>query len=100
MAYTGTDPQLWKLKIIELVMTINDAELLEEIERDARQLAENAARKPSVWDAVKPIRKGLTLEQVIQEQGTKPIDRETFFALAEEVGLDGAVEELLAELTA
>lgn len=92
--------QTRKLNIIELVMNIDDDSLLAALEQEVLELVRSSRKKPNIWDAVKPIRKNVTLDQMIEEQNTKPIDAETFFALAEKVGLDDPIEELLSDLTA
>ncbi|MEM9888581.1 MAG: hypothetical protein AAF849_21980 [Bacteroidota bacterium] len=56
-------------------------------------------RKEKFWEAVKPIRKGVTLEQIMREQNYKPIDREEFFRKAEELNIEEPLEDLLAMLT-
>lgn len=94
------DAQARKLNIIELVMGINDDRLLAAIEREALQLVERTSKMPNVWDAVRPVRKNISLDQMIREQGTKPIDTDTFFSLASEIGLDDPIDDLLADLTA
>ena len=99
MVNTQASTQIKKLNIIELAMSIDDDILLAAIEEDILRRIQNAEKKPSVWDAVKPIRKNVSLEQMIEEQGTKSIGRDEFFALAEEVGLDDPIDELLADLT-
>ncbi len=92
--------QIRKLNIIELVMGINDDGLLAAIEQEALQLIQQTIKKPNVWDAVKPIRKNVSLAQMIEEQQTKPISADTFFSLAREVELNDPIEELLADLNA
>ena len=91
--------QIRKLNIIELILGIDDDILLAALEREALGLIESANKKPNVLDAVRPIRKNVTLEQMIAEQNTQPIDADTFFSLASKVGLDDPIDELLADLT-
>jgi hypothetical protein len=87
------------MSIIELIMGINDDALLAAIERDALHLVETAKKLPDVWRAVKPIRKNVSLEQMVIEQHTRPIEREAFFALAQNIGMDEPIDELLSSLT-
>ena len=80
--------QTRKLNIIELVMKIDDERLLATLEKEVLGIFESASKKPNVWEAVRPIRKNVTLDQMIKEQETEPLDADTFFSLAEKVGLD------------
>lgn len=91
--------QALKLNIIELVMNIEDDHLLAAIEQEARSIL-NRTEKPNVLDAIKPIRKHVSLEQIVQEQNKKMLDAATFFSLAEKVKLDEPIDDLLADLTA
>ncbi|MEM1326268.1 MAG: hypothetical protein AAGI23_09960 [Bacteroidota bacterium] len=52
-----------------------------------------------VWEAVKPTRKGVTIDQMIKEQNYKPIVAEEFFKEAAELNIEEPIEDLLAMLT-
>lgn len=100
MVNTQMNVQSRKLNIIGLVMSIHDDSLLAGIERDALRHIDSAEKKPNIWDAVKPVRKQVSLAQMIEEQHSTPIDKDVFFALAQQVELTDPIDELLATLTA
>lgn len=50
------------------------------------------------WTAVKPIRKTVTLEELISEQNYQPISKEEFFQKTNELEFEESLEELLAML--
>ena len=92
--------QLKRMSLIELIMEVSDEELLDAIREEALQLIQRAEKKPDPFDAVKPIRENVSLEQLMEEQNYKPIDYNTFRSLAEKVELDDPIDDLLADLTA
>lgn len=47
---------------------------------------------------IKPTRKGVTVEQLIEEQNYTPIKREEFFAKAKALDIQEPLEDLLAQL--
>lgn len=54
-------------------------------------------RKIDLW-AVRPIRKSVTLEELIAEQNYQPIKKEEFFRKTSELEIEESLEELLAML--
>lgn len=50
-------------------------------------------------DAIRPLRKDLTLDQLLTEQNFKGFDRRELDSLIEEINIQEPVEELLALLT-
>jgi len=54
--------------------------------------------KLNVFDAVKPIRSNVSLEQIMAEQNYKPISYKEFRKLADKLELEEPIEELLALL--
>ena len=92
--------QLKRMGLIELIMEVSDDDLLDAIKQDVLQLIQKAEKKPNPFDAVKPIRENVSLEQLMEEQNYKPIDYATFRNLAKKVELDDPIDELLAGLTA
>ncbi|MEM9846872.1 MAG: hypothetical protein AAF847_03215 [Bacteroidota bacterium] len=61
--------------------------------------ADDFEEKAQFWKAVKPIRKNVSLEQILEEQNYKPIDREEFFNAADDLNIEEPLDELLAMLT-
>jgi hypothetical protein len=88
-----------KFGLIELIMNIDDNDLLERIEQELIKIHKEAQPLPNVEDAVRPIRKNVTLEQIDQEQNYTPFDYKEFRNLADELELEEPIEELLEMLT-
>lgn len=87
-----------KLNIIRVVMSIDNIEALKRIEKQAINIKEET-EKPHVFDAVKPIRENVTLEQIVAEQNYKPISYQAFRKKADRIEWDDSLEELLEMLT-
>lgn len=89
-----------KYKLIQMIMSVEDEEVLSSIEDTLTKGQEQPPKQtPSFWDAAKPIRKSVPFEQLLAEQGYKPMTYEEFRAKADEVGMQEPIEELLALLT-
>ena len=88
-----------KLDIIKVVMDIQNEEALSKFEGEATKLKNNQNGKPSIQDAIKPIRKNISLEQLKKEQNYQPISYEAFRQLADKIEIEEPIEELLAMLT-
>ena len=57
------------------------------------------SKTPNIFDAIKPIRSNISLEQIKKEQNYKPISYKEFRKIADELALEEPIEELLALLT-
>lgn len=55
-------------------------------------------RTEKVWEAVKPMRKHVTIEEMIEEQNYKPISREEFYEKIADLNIEEPLEDLLAML--
>lgn len=51
-----------------------------------------------LWEAIRPIRKSVTLEELIEEQGYRPITKDEFFSKTSELEFEESLEELLSML--
>lgn len=91
-----------KFSLIELIMSVEDGSVLDAIEREINRINEkNLAQRsafPDLAEAVRPIRSNVTLEDIDQEQDYTPFDYQEFRKLADEVGLEEPIEELLEVL--
>jgi len=56
-------------------------------------------RKQQFIQDIRPTRKGVTIEQLIEEQNYTPIKREDFFAKTKALDIQEPLEVLLAQLT-
>ena len=88
-----------KLNIIQIIMGIDNDAALEAIEMEALKISAQIMKMPNVFDAVKPLRSNVSLEEIMQEQNYHPISYEEFRAIADELEMEEPIEELLALLT-
>lgn len=84
-----------RLKLIKQIMEIADEEVLLKIENQIDALQSSQSLRNQI---LKPTRDNITLEELKKEQNYQPIKREEFFALAESIGIEESIEDLLAEL--
>ena len=81
---------------IEIAKT-NDAAILQII----KEMLQKVSSENDLFNRiVKPIRKTITVEDMIREQNYKGFDREGFDKLVKELDIQDPIEELLNELTA
>lgn len=75
-------------------MKLDNEEVLSKLEEEVE-----AIQKEEVfWTAIKPLRKTITLEQMIKEQNYKPIEKDEFFKMVDELEIEESIEELLSML--
>lgn len=83
-----------KYKLIQEIMKLDNEEVLSKLEEEVE-----AIQKEEVfWTAIKPLRKTITLEQMIKEQNYKPIEKDEFFKMVDELEIEESIEELLSML--
>ena len=87
-----------KLNIIKVIMSIDNDDALRKIENQAIKI-KSQIKKPNVFDAVKPIRENITIDQIVKEQNYKPITYQEFRKKADEIEWEESLEELLEMLT-
>lgn len=88
-----------KFSLIELIMSVEDTEVLEAIEREINRINEEGQNpSPDINKAVRPIRSNVTLSDIDKEQDYTAFDYQEFRVLADEVGLEEPIEELLEAL--
>ena len=88
-----------KLDVIRLVMEVQNEEVLSKFEDEVLKIKDNHTLKPNIVDAIKPVRKNVTLEQLKQEQNYQPVSYQEFRQLADKIEIEEPIEELLAMLT-
>lgn len=92
-----------KLRLIELIMSINDNNALVELERKVHEVSDTSAElieeTPDINLAIKGIRSNVSLEDIDREQNYRPVSYEEFRKDADKLALDEPIEELLAMLT-
>ena len=83
-----------KYKLIQEIMKLDNEEALSKLEEEV----ESIQQEEVFWTAIKPLRKTLTLEQMIKEQNYKPIEKDEFFKMVNELEIEESIEELLSML--
>ena len=89
-----------KIKLIQLIMSIDDDDALAVLEAKANEFSDLAVHSsPELDKAVKPIRSHITLEEIDKEQGYKPVSYNKFRSDADKLQIEGPIEGLLSDLT-
>ena len=83
-----------KYKLIQEIMKLDNEEALSKLEEEVEAIQQEEV----FWTAIKPLRKTLTLEQMIKEQNYKPIEKDEFFKMVDELEIEESIEELLSML--
>lgn len=84
-----------KYHLIQQIMELDDEEAISRIEHQIETINQDS----ELWSSIiKPIRKSVTIDQMIEEQGYKPIEKEAFFEKVDELEIEESLEDLLAML--
>ncbi len=83
-----------KYQLIQEILKLNDEYTISRIENELHNIKDNE----DFWKAVQPIKKDITLEQMIKEQNYKPLERTAFFEEVDALNIEEPIEELLAML--
>lgn len=83
-----------KYKLIQKIIKLKSEDDLTKLERQFETL--QGGEEVRFLEAIKPIRKSVTLEELITEQGYQPITKEAFFKKTSELEFDESLEELLS----
>lgn len=84
-----------KLRLIQEIMNLNDESALAKLEQEIEAIN----KQDKFWEAIKPIRQSVTLEQMIAEQGYQPIEKEAFYEKVSKIDIEEPLEELLSMLS-
>ncbi len=84
-----------KLRLIQEIMNLNDESALAKLEQEVAAIN----KQDKFWEAIKPIRPSVTLEQMIAEQGYHPIEKEAFYEKVSKIDIEEPLEELLSLLS-
>ena len=86
-----------KLRLIQRIAALDNEQALSDIEA---QLDAKVDNTNDVFDGIiKPTRKQLTVEDLIEEQNYQPITKEQFYEKVEKLNIEEPLEDLLATLT-
>lgn len=81
-----------KYEIMAKIVNIQNEAVLQQV----RKILEGVSKENDLlYRAVKPIREGITVEDLIREQNYKGFDRSAFDKLVEEIDVQDPIEELL-----
>ena len=87
-----------KYRIIQELIKTEDEKLITDLENRLAQDQESDSLE-QLWDKViKPMRKTISVDELASEQDYKPLEREYFFSLTEELAIEEDIDELLAQL--
>lgn len=80
-------------------MAIEDKQTLDKVEYAINKAADQDFKKQKELEsAICSIRTQVTLADIDQEQPYKPLDYTTFKQLADQIGIEGDIDELLADI--
>ena len=85
-----------KYRLIQKIIRLDREEDLSKLEDQVESMQHKADTR--FMEAVKLIRKSVTLEELIAEQNYRPIRKEDFFAKTSGLEFEESLEELLAML--
>jgi hypothetical protein len=85
-----------RMRIIHLILTTEDMEELQRIERQINPIIDD---RPDVWNAVTTIRPFISLDEMVAQQNYQPITYQEFRQLADAIEIEEPIEELLGMLT-
>jgi hypothetical protein len=83
-----------KYKLIQEIMKLDSEEALAKLEEEVEAIQQEEV----FWVAIRPLRKTITVEQMIKEQNYQPIERDEFFKMVDELEIEESIEELLSML--
>ena len=80
-----------KLQLIQIIAQIDNEQLISSIEAHIQN--------DQFHSIIKPMKKKLTIEDMIKEQNYSPINREQFYDKVSKLNIEEPLHELLAMLT-
>ena len=84
-----------KYKLIQQIIQLEDEQAISRIEKEVEQALSIDEKLNLI---IKPIRKSLTIDQMVEKQEYKPIKADEFFNIANEIEWEESLEELLEML--
>ena len=87
--------EIKKYKIIQLIMSVADEQLIDQINSEVRQLIDTPTEETSTIKYNTGIREELDLEKIKKEQNYQGIDAKKMYRLIEEADIQEPIEELL-----
>lgn len=87
-----------KNKIVELIMQLKTEAFLTEIEKQVLSFSQKESQKESFWQAVRPIRKQVSFEQLLTEQNYQTPTFAIFSQSTQKLEMEESIETLLTML--
>jgi len=86
--------------ILEILIKMDDIKTLEFIRNELKEIYEESAKQekkhtPFFMEGVKPIREGISLDQIKSEQDYEPVTYEAFRKIAGRIKWEEPLDELL-----
>jgi hypothetical protein len=96
----GTNLEALKQNLNFRISRIDKEESLREIEKTVEIVEHYPTKKQSemLKKLAKPMRKKMTIDELIKEQNWKPIDRAEFDRLVKELDIQEPLEDLIADI--
>ena len=86
-----------KLQLIQKIMSLQNEHSISKMERELVSIVE-LEKNIKIQSVVKPIRKKITIEEMIKEQDYKPIKKQDFYDKVARLNIEESLEELLSML--
>lgn len=84
-----------KLNLIQEIINLKNEKILNSLEEKISELK----KMDNLWEIVKPIKKAISIEEIIEEQNYKPISKKEFDKKAAALNIEEPLEELLEMLS-
>ncbi len=88
-----------QLKLVQDIMGLVDEQSLIKLEQQIELLKKTEGKKDKFWAAIRPIKRSNTIAEMIEEQGYKPITKNTFYKKVAKLNINEPLEDLLSMLS-
>lgn len=88
----------WKLKLIEEILQLKQAQSLQRIEEEIKLLSQAEKRSAQLNAIIKPLRKSISIKEMKKEQAYQPLKRTSFYKKAAKLKIEEPLEDLLSML--
>lgn len=88
-----------KLRLIQEIMNLNNEQSLLKIEEQLESVQRSERDRQDFWAVIKPIRKSISIDEMIEKQGYSPIMKDSFFEKVKRLNITEPLEDLLAMLS-
>lgn len=93
--------EILKLQSEEIINSLEEVLKQKQIELNENNISENnlGLGNEKFWEAIKPIKKSSSINEMIEAQNYKPINKESFYNKASKLNITEPLDELLAMLS-